>query len=156
MNEQNRHIGALGTSGFEHDRDGTIIDKFNLHTCPENSGGYLIRTNSRADSGHKRLIEPLCPVRFSGSNKTRAIPFTGIAVEGKLADNEYLMSEVLNREVHFPRLVLKYAKLDHLLNELVQHCLIVRVRESDKREETGRDLAYDLAIDTHTCVVHPL
>ena len=139
---------------IQPDRDGAVIHQFHLHV-----GTELPRLHWHPVTGQKvaePLIDSLAILRGSSTREPGPIAPACICSEGELADNQSRSTDILNRSVHLPLLILEDAQVSHLAGEILRLLICIATHGADKHKKAVAYMADSIAINHDAGFRHAL
>ena len=129
----------------EQQRDRTVVDQRDVHVQAKGARGHgkAPRTNALGEIPVKLFGK----IGRRGMGEARAAALAAITQERELADNEHFPTDVGEREVHLPSVVLEDAQARDFLSQVI--CVALRVvrRDAEQNEQSAGDGTDDSALN---------
>jgi hypothetical protein len=104
--------------------------------------------NSLRTHGCNELqIQPFSVFRRRRFDKARTAPFTAVAEQGELADDEHRPADVRQRAVHFPFVIGKNPQFDDLVGQIAGIVAVVIQTHAQQYHQSTVDLSHRFAGD---------
>lgn len=114
-----------------------VIDQFDLHGCLKPACGD--RYSPPLHFFDETLVNGLGVDGRSGIGISGPSSLAAVSVESKLRDNKHFFTEIQQRTVHFPLIVIKDPQIGDLVDHPLDFCGSVGSMDSDKNHKTTAD-----------------
>lgn len=158
--EPDPRVPRIGYSGserpptVEQQRDGPVIDQFNIHVCSKDALGN--RNAGHGDPIDEPTIKPLGLGLLGGLDEARPATLPAIAQERELTDGQDRAAGLKYIAIHLPLLIHECAEPDDLLGQTVGVLNLIAPGDAEQDEPAQIDPADDRTIDCYRCLRDPL